>query len=39
MLLHFKFPWIFILNLSFTACDKQPKEATINGIALDKYTS
>ncbi|MBN8678114.1 MAG: carboxypeptidase regulatory-like domain-containing protein [Chitinophagales bacterium] len=38
MLLQFRLHYLFVLTLFFVACDKTPKETTINGVVLDKIT-
>lgn len=38
MLLHFRLHYLLFLTLFFVACDKTPKETTVNGVVLDKIT-
>ncbi|HAD32917.1 MAG TPA: hypothetical protein DCF44_00145 [Chitinophagaceae bacterium] len=39
MLLHFRLHYLLFLTLFFVACDKTPKETTVNGVVLDKVTA
>ncbi|MBN8680949.1 MAG: carboxypeptidase regulatory-like domain-containing protein [Chitinophagales bacterium] len=38
MLLHFRLHYLFVWIMFFMACDKTPRETTVNGVVLDKIT-